>query len=220
MKIRKILENRFVKKVLPYLLSRVIRFINSTIRLKIINEEIYLELKKKNKKLIYTIWHNRLFYIPYYFRNQDIHILVSESRDGNYLSNTLKQLKFYPIEGSSTRGGLKAAVRMIRMLKKGFDGGIAPDGPQGPKYYLKRGVIDIAQKTGHTILPVTYGVSKKWQLSAWDNFIIPFPFAKGVLVYGQPFEVSKDISSDQIEEVRLEIEQELCRITELADEQD
>lgn len=218
MKIRKILKNRFAKKVLPYFLAKAIKTIGRTIRLKIINEEVYLNLKRDNKKLIYTTWHNRLFFVPYYIKDRNIHILVSESRDGKYLSNTFKYLNFYPIEGSSTRGGLKAAIKMIRMLKKGFDGGITPDGPQGPKYFLKRGVIDIAQKTGHTILPITYGVAKKWQLGTWDSFIIPFPFTRGVLIYGQPFEVGRELSEEEIEEERVKVEKELQRITNLANE--
>lgn len=216
--IKKILKSNLAHKILPYLLAKIIKAIGRTIRLKIINEETYLNLKRDNKKLIYTTWHNRLFFIPYYIRDKDIQILVSESRDGKYLSNTFRHLNFYPIEGSSTRGGFKAAVKMINILKKGFDGGITPDGPQGPKYFLKRGVIDIAQKTGHIILPITYGVSKKWQFTTWDNFIIPFPFSKGVLIYGQPFEVAKDLSAEKIEEERIKVERELQRITNLADE--
>lgn len=218
MKIRKILKNRFIKKILPFLLARIIKAICSTIRLKVINEDIYLKLKNKNKRLIYITWHNKLFFVPYYLRNKDIQILVSESRDGKYVSNTFKQFNFYPIEGSSTRRGLRAAVKMINMLKEGFDGGITPDGPQGPKYILKRGVINIAQKTGHTILPLSYGVSKKWQLNTWDNFVIPLPFTKGVLVYGEPFEISKGLSNGEIEEERLKVEKELQRVTNLAEE--
>ncbi|MBU0600467.1 MAG: lysophospholipid acyltransferase family protein [bacterium] len=219
MKIKRLFKSNLAVKIISCFLAKIIKIVCLTIRLKTINEEVYLRLKKEEKRLIYTTWHNRLFLIPYFLRKKDLQILVSKSRDGRLLSSTLKYFNLYPIEGSTHRGGAEATIKMIHILKKGFEGGITPDGPQGPKYFLKRGVIDIAQKTGHTILPITYGVSKKYTLHTWDNFIIPCPFAKGVLIYGEPIEVGKDLSRHQIEEIRLKAEIELSKITTWADKE-
>ncbi len=104
---------------------------------------------------------------------------------------------------------------MIESFDKGFDGAIVPDGPQGPKYKVKEGVIRIARKTGLPLIPVVYNTSRKKVLSTWDSFLFPLPFSRAVLIYGEPLTVSSAMSD---EEAKILLEKRLIKITQEADE--
>jgi lysophospholipid acyltransferase (LPLAT)-like uncharacterized protein len=47
--------------------------------------------------------------------------------------------------------------------------------------------------------------------------ILPYPLARGIFIYGEPIYVAPDSSPQQMEEKRLQLEQELRRITTEAD---
>ena len=46
-------------------------------------------------------------------------------------------------------------------LKGGFDVAITPDGPKGPRFQVKKGIVELARLTGRPIVPLTYGADKK-----------------------------------------------------------
>jgi lysophospholipid acyltransferase (LPLAT)-like uncharacterized protein len=84
--------------------------------------------------------------------------------------------KFETIRGSSSRGGAKALIESIKSLKNGYDLGITPDGPKGPRHEVQDGIIIMAQKANVKILMVEIKPSKFWRLNSWDKFVIPKPF--------------------------------------------
>ena len=104
---------------------------------------------------------------------------------------------------------------MLDLLEKGFDAAIVPDGPQGPKYQVKEGVIHIARKTGLPLIPVAYNSSRKKVLSTWDSFLLPLPFSHAVLIYGEPLLVSSDVTD---EDAKALLEKRLMKITQEADD--
>ncbi len=105
-------------------------------------------------------------------------------------------------------------LQLAKKLARGADSAITPDGPQGPRYHVQMGIIHLAERSGCPIIPLTYSASMKWVLKSWDGFLIPCPFARTVLIYGNPLEVSQD---SNLEDKRLELEKELMKITEEAD---
>ncbi|MEK9677329.1 MAG: hypothetical protein VW169_02950, partial [Rhodospirillaceae bacterium] len=52
----------------------------------------------------------------------------------------------------------------------------------------------------------------------WDRFLLPGLFARGVYVWGTPINVPKDADDDHMEELRRQLETELNRITDEADD--
>ncbi len=91
---------------------------------------------------------------------------------------------------------------------------LTPDGPLGPRYLAQMGIIHLAMTSRCPIVPVTYCASRKLVLKSWDGLIIPYPFAKSVLIYGDPVEVNE---SSVLEDKRLELERKLMEITREAD---
>jgi lysophospholipid acyltransferase (LPLAT)-like uncharacterized protein len=104
---------------------------------------------------------------------------------------------------------------MVKCIKNGESVAITPDGPKGPKETVKEGVIKLAQITGIPIVPLVWSTKKFKLIDSWDNFVIPFPFSKGIYTFGKPIYVDKKISENNFEILRLEVESEIKRLTKL-----
>jgi lysophospholipid acyltransferase (LPLAT)-like uncharacterized protein len=143
-----------------------------------------------------------------------MYVMVSRSRDGELISRTIKRLGFKPVRGSSSRGGSSALLSLSKKLENGADAAVTPDGPRGPRYRAQAGVIHLAQRSGRPVVPLTYSANRKWGFKSWDRFLFPCPFAKAVLIYGDPVEVTEN---SDLEDKRLELERKLMEITEKAD---
>jgi lysophospholipid acyltransferase (LPLAT)-like uncharacterized protein len=94
---------------------------------------------------------------------------------------------------------------------------VVPDGPRGPRYVVKPGVIHLARATGAPIVPVTYAASRMRQLHSWDRLIIPLPFCRVLYVIGEPLRVPRDADDRDLEAMRCELEGRLNTITQAAD---
>jgi lysophospholipid acyltransferase (LPLAT)-like uncharacterized protein len=82
------------------------------------------------------------------------------------------------VRGSSSRLGREAATALVEVLKAGYDVGLTPDGPRGPRYVLKPGTIIVARRTRAPLLLVGAEFESAWQLRSWDRFCIPRPFSR------------------------------------------
>lgn len=116
---------------------------------------LYLTNKKKfhapdsigDEPIIMACWHGELLMIPYAYtifrKKPHVKLLISEHFDGNLIAETLNFFKFETIRGSSTRGGAKALIQSIKEIKNGYDLGITPDGPKGPRHEVALSLIHI-----------------------------------------------------------------------------
>ncbi|MBI5167582.1 MAG: lysophospholipid acyltransferase family protein [candidate division NC10 bacterium] len=174
-------------------------------------------LWEQGDNIICAFWHGRLLMMPFLCPGKAAAILISQHRDGEYISRMAERLGFAVIRGSATRGGLKAFRQMISALKNGFNMAITPDGPKGPPERVKWGVIELAKLTGAPIVPVTFGASKRRVLKSWDAFLIPYPFSRGVFIWGDPLWVRADASKAERIGAQELLEERLRAITEKAD---
>ena len=186
-------------------------------RIKIIGEENLNTSKEKEENAIYAFWHNRLFLLTYILRYRRIQVLISSSRDGDYMAEVASRFGAGTVRGSTTRGGRGAILGMSEKLKSGYDGVVVPDGPQGPKYIVQPGIVYIAKRTGVLIVPVAYGAERKKVLGSWDALLIPYPFSRIVLIYGAPVKVPRETTGKSLESKRQELEKTLIAITQQAD---
>lgn len=148
--------------LLPYLASILLRLIHLTMRIERIDFDLAEEFYKKGRNAIFAFWHGRQLMMPFapYDRKRAV-VLVSLHRDGELMSRTISHLGIRSIRGSTTRGGLRAALQLIRLAKTKSDLWITPDGPKGPVFRVNPGVIILAKKTGLPIFPITFSASKK-----------------------------------------------------------
>lgn len=125
----------------------------------------------------------------WHHRGRGIAALVSEARDGEYLAGFARSLGYRLIRGSSTRGGRRALRSAIRALREGTPIGVTPDGPRGPRRVVKPGALAAAERGGAVIVPVHADSSPAWRAESWDGFLVPPPFARVRVAYGEPFAV-------------------------------
>lgn len=191
------LKQKFLLFVASFLGPFIIRLIGSTWKVKYEGESELNQCREKYGRVIYCFWHNRLFGLCYTHRKRNIGILISTHFDGEIIARIVQRMGYHPFRGSSTKEGATGLFGMLKNEKAG-DLGITVDGPRGPKGVVKPGVIFLASRSGLPIIPVSCDSSKKWELSSWDGFQIPKPFAEVVVHYSQPIYLENITGHTQI----------------------
>jgi lysophospholipid acyltransferase (LPLAT)-like uncharacterized protein len=158
-------------------------------RIRLVHEERWRVLRDQQRPIVFLLWHEVLLPLLWQHRGQGITIVVSEARDGQYLSDLATTLGYRAVRGSSTRGGARALLGAVRELQSGRSIAFTPDGPRGPRRELKPGVIAAAQRGGGFVVPLHAEADRAWRLHSWDRFMIPQPLARVVITYGRPFRV-------------------------------
>lgn len=209
-------KTKYGQKSIGFLFYLITKFICFSIRWKCYDEDQKSNVINNKDQYIFCCWHNRLFLGPHLLpRNRIINALQSSHSDGMITSIAFKYLGMNVILGSSMKGGMQAFRKMVKCIKNGESIAITPDGPKGPKETVKEGVIKLAQITGIPIVPLVWSTKKFKLIDSWDNFVIPFPFSKGIYTFGKPIYVDKKISENNFEILRLEVESEIKRLTKL-----
>ena len=180
-------------------------------------EELFARWQRRDQ-VILAFWHNRLLLMLFPYRGQKACIMNSAHRDGEIITRVIKRFGISAVRGSSTRGWLGGLKGMLEAYRRGYDLIVVPDGPRGPRYQAKAGVLQLARVTGAPIFPVTYGAQWKLTVRSWDRLLIPFPLSRVTYVVGRPILVPADASAEQMEEKRQELQESLLAITAQADE--
>ncbi len=215
------MKKNLYKYILPYVLFVILYLIGKTLRVQIINRDVESLLEKQGRTIIYTFWHGRMLFFPYLYRfSGKSTILTSPSEDGEIVARTARMFGFSSIRGSSFKKGGSALLKMTRRIKDGTSITVVGDGSRGPRYKLQEGIINLAYLTGAPILPVAYGAKNKIQLNSWDQFIIPIPFSKIKVMYGNPVYVDKRTEEKKSQSKLEELEKKLKEITQTVDSWD
>lgn len=154
------------------------------------------------KQCIIALWHNRTFTPCYVYRycvdsKVPMSMLTSASKDGALLSTVAGDYGMRTVRGSSHRRGAVGFRDMLRELNEGCCMCITPDGPKGPRYKSRAGVIRLASVSGLPILPLCVDIPSCWRIKkAWDGFVIPKPFSRVNVLVREPLHVPGDIDEE------------------------
>lgn len=171
-----------------------------------------------DKVPIYAFWHDRIFLGTYFLRDRGIVVMTSKSFDGEYIARFIQRFGFGAIRGSSSRGGSRALIKMIKVMRERVPTAFALDGPRGPRYEAKPGAVVLAKKTGDPILPFILEPKSCWQVKSWDRMQIPKPFTKALFAMGQPIYVDPNASEREIDEKQAELQRALDDLVKVAEE--
>lgn len=163
---------------------------------------------------IISFWHDRIIPGTYFFRDQRVIVLSSQSFDSEFTARVIQRFGFGIVKGSSTRGAVSGLVGMIRMMKDGLPTGFTVDGPKGPKYEAKSGPVMLAKKTGNPLLPFVVECKSFWRLKSWDRLHVPKPFTSAAVFYGTPIYVDVKASDEELEIKRLELQNSLVALVQ------
>ena len=194
-----------------------LKFVRTTARAEVLQPDFHAQaLSSPGGTYIGALWHRNLAMPPMFFpAGLRRACLVSRSRDGELLAQILARLESHSVRGSSSsldgrsKGGSSALRGMARAAEEGFHLVVTPDGPKGPPGHLKPGVVALGAMTGCPIVPIGFAVSRFFRLPSWDGTLIPLPFARFALSYGEPLRVPPERGEGAIEASRAELERRL-----------
>ena len=206
--------------VAAFLIFAGIRLISMTWRCRFV--DVHGFLNEPRGAMIFCAWHNRLglsMSIWQRFGREKIHCaglvaLISASHDGAMLARALRYFNVEAVRGSSSRRGPQALLELTSYTERGYSVAITPDGPRGPRYTIRDGIIALGQISGLPILPVSTCVPWKITLKSWDRFQVPLPFARCEIRVGLPIVVPRDSTDAQREAARRELLERMQALTQ------
>jgi hypothetical protein len=209
----------FLNTLLTSIIFYLLDLYTKTLRVRFEGTEKIQKHLEKGGRIIISSWHQRFFggfFLPRIFKWSPC-IMISQSRDGDFIAKVVQHIGWIPVRGSSSRGGKKA----LRVLAEGVIehriGGHIVDGPTGPPRVIKPGLISLARNTDAVICPGIVSYENAWTMNSWDHFMIPKPFSRVLFRFGSIFSVPEIMSDDQFESFRTEMEEDLIKEYEAAD---
>ena len=217
-----ILRSSIMIHLLGWLIWAYMALCSRTIRWTIIGSEQAGSVWQTHPSMIIAAWHSTILLLPSGWNrvirrwpNQKPRnaMLISLSQDGEPVAQAIRHLGLEAVRGSSThkrkkrdKGGQRALIETLRLLRSGGVLCITPDGPRGPAEIVQNGPIIMAQRTGAPIIPYAIVSTPEKRLQTWDKFRIPLPFTRGVIVFGKPVYASPDTDRECL---RLKLERHL-----------
>lgn len=190
----------------------LIRFLWSTCRVTHVSGiEAARQAVRDSKSLIPVFWHQHLLFgarAVLDLRDAGLKpgFLISPSVDGTAPAMLVEKVGGVVIRGSSTNTGARALRDFYEtIVKQQVSPALTPDGPRGPLHGFKPGAIMLAQITGKAILPIAVATSRKYTFRTWDAFELPLPFSRIAIVYGEPVQVGRGLSSEALAEWQVQL---------------
>lgn len=210
----------FLKSLLIFVLYRSLY---ASWRIEIVEPESLKNDIKSKKPYLFSAWHGNelaILHIPYRYK---LAALVSKSSDGQLMATVLKWMGVKLARGSSSNGAVSGFKALLKLSKKGLGTILTVDGPKGPYRKIKPGIFETARLVKGNIYPCGVAVSNYWMSKkSWNKAILPKPFAKIVIVWGDAFSFdykatdprSPDLSND-LSQLMHNAEQEALRLLAL-----
>lgn len=204
--------------------ATLLRLINFTLRWERIGLDGDGKYWPYQKPRILSFWHGHQLFMSWIYtgglrreKAPGMYALISQHRDGRIIAKAVEFLGIQSVEGSSTRRGLGALYELIETLNRGDHISITPDGPKGPCFEVKAGIIRIAQRTGAAIHPTAIAAKNKWTFKSWDRMFLPKPFSKAVMIMGDPIVIPSELPNDEAEKYRQLLEEKMNELNKFAE---
>ncbi|MCE9523690.1 MAG: lysophospholipid acyltransferase family protein [Alphaproteobacteria bacterium] len=222
---RRIRKSTTVRRAGCWVVAQYMGFVWATGRWEVQHGEIPTAFWDRGEPFVLAFWHGRLLMLPCMWpRRARMNILVSMHPDGEIISNAISYFGLASIRGSAAKpgstknkGGVAALRSMLKALQARESVGISPDGPRGPRMRATEGIVTVARMSGQPIIPCSYSVRSRFVLRTWDRFVVPLPFTRGVIVWGEPIYVPRDADANGVNAARLAVEAGLNAATDAAD---
>jgi lysophospholipid acyltransferase (LPLAT)-like uncharacterized protein len=210
------LRTRIFRRVLAPIVAVLIRLVGATWRVEYRGNDPF-EIPVRPSSLG-AIWHRGLFIAAGVYADSGMTVPVSLSRDGEHITAVMAHLGLYaPPRGSSSRGGTGLLKAIVRLVKDRQIVVMMTDGPRGPARVSKPGVITVARLSGDAIYPAALSGAPCIQFRSWDRTMLPLPFARVIVYYGDPISVAADASPERQRQLREELDARIGAMTDAID---
>lgn len=191
-------------------LYRFIRLYSSTFRLTVENEGAWMDHLREGGRVVLCCWHQQFLGAIRHFKRYESFrgsLMISKSSDGDLIAGIARRSGFFPVRGSSSREGRPALAEMIRRLQETGLAAHILDGPGGPMGVVKAGVIQLASASGAAIVPFYTSADRAWYFRSWDRFMLPKPFARVAIRFGDLIPCPPAEDSESFERQRRSLEE-------------
>lgn len=175
----------------------------------------------QGRRLLFCIWHGTNFIGIYWFRRRNCAALMEASLKGDvlaYAANFYGVKDFRIKDDTRDPQTVRGTINFIKHLRAGGHGTIALDGPNGPYRIAKPGFVQIARKSGASILPAGIAYARKIVFKRrWDKYQLPLPFSRVALVPGNIYTIPEDLTPEAEEQKYAEIVADVNRCTDEAE---
>ncbi len=162
----------------------LLKVLARTWRIRAVRADVYEALRRRQQPFALCFWHGQMLPLLWRHRDQGISVLISVHKDGEIIARIAQALGCRTVRGSTSRGGGRALLGLVRELRNGHEIAVTPDGPRGPARRFQPGALIAAQRAAAPIVPIAVHCTSAWHLRSWDRFMIPKPFARIVVAYG------------------------------------
>jgi len=194
----------------------IIAALGSTFRWRAEGIEHYQKVVDSGRQPIMAFWHGRILPATVYFRKRGIVVITSENFDGEWIAGIIERFGYGTARGSTSRGAVKALVRLKRDMAAGKPAAFTLDGPRGPARVAQPGAVWLAKATGNPIVPFHIESDRHWTARSWDRTQIPKPWSNVSIAIGEPLEVPSNADEGALERARLNLEARLKVLEERA----
>jgi lysophospholipid acyltransferase (LPLAT)-like uncharacterized protein len=218
-RVRDFAYETFIGRLIRKVLVPLVRLWFSTCRVTILNERIYREYFLSDIPIVAGTWHRASIYFLYFFGNFRPMIMISQSKDGEMLAQYAAGFGVIPARGSSQKGGRDALEQMRGYILSGGKGcATVLDGPRGPAYVAKKGMIHLAKLTGAPLIPLIWSANRVITIrDSWDKTMLPLPWSKVYVAFGEPINIPAETSSRALEYYRQLVQDQLNSMMEEVD---
>ncbi len=208
----------FTGWLVPRLVRTLIRSVCLTVSLKVVGVDTIDRLESAGVEVVIVFFHGRQFLLIGHLRGRKLGVMSSLSRDGELQSRTLSGFGFRIVRGSASRGGASGLIGLKKLMENGYHSTFAVDGPKGPINEVKPGAVYLAKKVGAPLLPLVASAKPAHIFhKAWDKYMIPFPFSRGVVLYGDPIYMDSDLGEEAVERDCIRLQEVLIKLQKEAD---
>jgi lysophospholipid acyltransferase (LPLAT)-like uncharacterized protein len=209
--VKRLLRARWVQSLLAWLVAGYVELIIATVRWRIEDRESTDLAMASPEGVIALFWHGRIaqgMACRPLLGKKPRRVMVSLSRDGEFIALAAQRLAIPPIRGSAGReaktakGGASAFRQALSFLKAGGVMILTPDGPRGPREVLPVGPAQLARASGRPVFLMSLAARPALVLATWDRTAIPLPFARGQVVLEGPLRVAPGADEAALEAAR------------------
>ena len=210
-RVRDFAHETFISRLIRKVLVPLVRLWFSTCRVTMLNERIYHEYFLSDIPIVGGTWHRASIYFLYFFGDLRPMIMISQSKDGEMLAQYATGFGVVPARGSSHKGGRDALEQMRGYLLRGGKAcATVLDGPRGPAYVAKKGMIHLAKLTGAPLIPLIWSATRVITIrDSWDKTMLPLPWSRVCLAFGEPIHIPADTSGQALEYYRQLVQDQL-----------
>lgn len=215
---RRLLRSARFQRLLGWAAAQYIRLVYYTSRFTLVGRDETVKRVAENPRF-FLLWHNRLAMMPmaWKYATGELTILASNHRDGTLVARALSHFGIGTISVTSKTVNLRAARSIIDTFKGGSCIGMTPDGPRGPKMRLKPTSLHWARKCSAEVDLIAYSVKRRIVLRSWDQFMIPLPFNRGIIMAKPGCKLENDMSDADLAVKCHQLEDMLIVLTQECD---